>query len=344
MLSAVTKKVKVHIKNNRFGPHTFPNTAEGERTFTITEERYRAVAEQYPEIKDQLEIFIDWDVDHFVESMRTAEVLVCWDLPTENLAELAPNLKWIHIIGAGVEHLLPMDWMPSGLILTNNKGVHAAKAGEYGLMSVLMLHNAIPAFITRQHARVYDSIYSTPIAGTVLLIVGVGSMGGAVAGLAKPLGLRVIGISRHGRPHPSVDEMYKTEELDRVLPDADYVFVSTPLTPQTRDLLSRKRLNLMKKGSGLVNIGRAAVVDYAALTEQLESGHLSGAILDVFEHEPLPPDSELWSTPNLVITPHVSADDGNAYVALTLQLFFKNMTRYLAGAALRNEVHPELGY
>lgn len=338
------EKIKVHIKNNRFAAHTFPNTAEGEKTFTITRERYQAVAAQYPEIRQRLDVFVDWDVDHFAESMRTAEVLVCWDLPTENLAETAPNLKWIHIIGAGVEHLLPMDWIPAGLTVTNNKGVHAAKAGEYGLMSVLMLHNSIPAFATNQRERVYRSIYSTPIAGKVLLIIGVGSMGGAVADLVKPLALRIIGVSRHGRPHPSVDQMVTPDKLDDVLPEADYVFVSTPHTAETENLISRKRLGRMKAGSGLINVGRAPVVDYAALIEQLESGRLSGAVLDVFDSEPLPADSKLWTVPNLMITPHVSADDGDSYVPLTLQLFFENMKRYVVGSPLRNVVRPELGY
>lgn len=338
------KEIKVHIKNNHFGAHTFPNTAAGERTFTITPERYRAVAEQYPRIKDRLDVFIDWDVDHFAESMRTAEVLICWDLPTQDLARLAPGLKWIHVIGAGVEHLLPLDWMPTGVTLTNNKGVHAAKAGEYGLMSVLMLHNSIPAFATNQRRRVYNSIYSTPVAGKTLLIIGVGSIGGAVADLAKPLGLRIIGISRHGRPHHSVDEMCTQEDLDDVLSRADYVFVSTPLTPETRGMLNRERLGLMKTGSGLVNVGREAVIDYAALIEKLDSGHISGAVLDVFEQEPLPSDSRLWEVPNLMITPHVSADDGDSYVPLTLQLFFDNMQRYVEGQPLRNQVQPELGY
>ena len=337
-------KIKVHIKNNHFGPHTFPNTPEGERTFTITEERYRATADKYPEVSDCLEVFVDWDLDHFTESMRAAEVLICWDFPTESLTDIAPHLKWIHVIGAGVEHLLPMDWMPVDLILTNNKGVHAVKGGEYGLMSILMLHNSIPAFSTFQRERVYNSIYSTPIAGKVLLIIGVGSIGGAVAGLAKSLNVKVLGISKHGRMHPHVDEMFSVEKLDEVLPLADYVFVSTPLTPETDNLLNRKRLNLMKKDSGLINVGRAAVVDYDALAEQLETGHLSGAVLDVFESEPLPQDSKLWSIRNLMITPHVSADDGDSYVAQTLQLFFENMQRYLEGLPLQNQVRPELGY
>ncbi len=337
-------KVRIHIKNNHASPGTFPNTPEGEVVFTITRERFEAAAARHPATAARLDVFIDWDLDNFRESMRSAEVLIAWNLPTEGLAEAAPNLKWIYCVGAGVEHLCPLDWLPPGVTLINNSGVHAAKAGEYGLMAILMLHNSLPRFCTNQRAGRYESIYSTPIAGKTVVIVGVGSLGGAVAGHAKRLGLRVLGVSRHGRPSPDLDQAYTTDALDEVLPQADFVFLATPLTPETRGLMDRRRLDLMKPGAGLVNIGRAAVVDYGALAERLEDGRLGGAILDVFDPEPLPADSPFWQVPNLIVTPHVSADDGNAYVPLTLDLFFDNMTRYLAGEPLVNRVDPALGY
>jgi len=337
-------KIKVHIKNNHHAADTFPNTARGEQVFTITRERYAAAAAAFADVAARLDVFIDWDTDHFAASMATAETLVCWDLPTRDLAQVAPRLKWIHIIGAGVEHLTPMDWLPDGVQLVNNKGVHAAKAGEFGAMALLMLHSAMPAIIANQSRAVYDSIYSPSIAGKTVVVIGVGNIGKAVARQAKALRLHVIGVSRHGRPAAGVDEMVTPAGLDAALPRADFVFVATPLTAETRNLVSRRRLDLLKPGAGLVNIGRAPVVDYGALSEKLASGALSGAILDVFEQEPLPADSPLWRVPNLLVTPHISADDGNAYVTLTLQLFFENMRRYLNGEPLQNQVRPDLGY
>ena len=339
-----SRKTRVHIKNNHFSADTFPNTPEGEAVFTITRQRYQRSASDYPDIARQLDVFIDWDTDNFVTSMADAEVLVAWDLPTANLADIAPALKWIHIIGAGVEHLTPMSWLPDGVQLTNNKGVHAAKGGEFGLMSILMLHNVMPAIVHNQRTALYDSIYSTPIAGKTLVLIGVGSIGKSVAAHARAIGIRVIGVSRHGQPVDQVDQMVPVEQLDEVLPLADFVFVVTPLTDETRNLLDRRRLDLLKPGAGLVNIGRAAVVDYPALTEKLKDGSISGAILDVFDQEPLPPDSPYWNIPNLIVTPHVSADDGNAYVPMTLSVFFENMERYLAGEPLQNQVNPDLGY
>jgi len=338
------RKVKVHVKNNHASPDSFPSTPESEPVFTTTQDHWDAALARHPDLAPRLEVVIDWDCDNFESSMKDTEVLYCWDLPTEDLRAVAPKLKWIHIIGAGVEHLSPMDWVPEGLQLVNNKGAHAAKAGEFGLMAVLMLHTKMPAVLANQRRAHWESLYATPVAGRTLLIVGVGNIGGAVAKHAKALGLRVLGVSRHGRAHPDVDQMVTPDRLDAVLPEADFVFVSTPATPETQKLIDRRRLALMKPGAGLINVGRAAVVDYDALREGLAAGRLSGAILDVFDPEPLPPDSPLWQTENLLVTPHTSAADGDSYVPRTLDLFFANMRRHLAGEPLHNVVRPEVGY
>ncbi len=336
--------VRVHIKNNRARPDTFPPTPEAEPVFTATRERYEAVLAAYPDLRGRLDTTIDWDTDNFAESMKTAEALMCWDLPTGNLARTAPNLKWIHIIGAGVEHLCPMDWAPDGVVVTNNKGAQTDKAGDFALMAVLMLHCRVPAIAANQREARWNSLYSTPIEGRTALIVGVGSLGGGAAKRLKAAGLRVLGIGRHGHPHPCVDTMGTAADLDAFLPRADYVLVSIPATPETVNLIDRDRLSRMKPGAGLVNIGRAATVDYEAVVELLGAGRLSGAILDVFDPEPLPPDSPLWTAPNLMVMPHISADDGETYVETTLTIFLDNMRRFIAGDALRNVVRPELGY
>ena len=336
--------MRIHIKNNHASPDTFPPTPEGEAVFAITRERFEAVAARYPDVARQLDVFIDWDLDHFETSMRSAEVLVTWDLPTAGLAKVAPNLRLIHIIGAGVEHLCPMDWVPDGVTVVNNRGAHADKAGEYGLMAVLMLHNRIPAIMGNQRRAHWESLYSTPIGGKTLLVIGAGSIGAAVAEKCRALGMQVLGVTRHGRPLDAVDEMHAIGALDDLLPRADFAVVAVPLTPETRNLLDGRRQTLMKRGAGIVNVGRAATVDYEVLAANLRSGHLSGAVLDVFDPEPLPPDSPLWSAPNLVVTPHVSADDGDSYVALTLELVFRNLERLLEGKPLVNVVRPGLGY
>lgn len=336
--------IKVHIKNNRWAEGSFPNTPEGEEVFTITQDRFNAALEAYPALKDQMTVFIDWDEDNFASSMADADVLLTWNLPTEGLGAIAKKLKWIHCIGAGVEHMLPMDWLPEGVALTNNKGVHADKAGEYGLMAVLMLHNNMPAILTNQRARTFESLYSTPIAGSTIVVVGTGSLGGAAIKKLAPLGPHIIGVNRHGKPVDGASEVVTIAELETVLPKADYLYLAVPDTPETTGLMDRRRLDMLKPSCGIVNVGREPVMDYGTLREKLEAGTLAGAVLDVFSPEPIATDSPLWDTPNLVVTPHVSADDGDSYVPLTLDLFFRNMERFLAGEDLLNPVRPDLGY
>ena len=336
--------MKIHIKNNRWAPGSFPNTPEGEDVFTITRERFNATLQNFEGLDDGLEVAIDWDTDNWASSMADAEILLTWDLPTENLATIAPNLKWIHCIGAGVEHMLPMDWIPQGVTITNNKGVHSAKAGEFGLMAVLMLHSHMPAVVCNQRNKVYDSLYATPIAGKTVVILGTGSLGGAIARQLQPLGVHVIGINRSGRDVEGCREVVTTAQIEEVLPKADYLVAATPDTPDTRGLLDKRRLDLMKSEAGIINIGREGVMDYDALCDKLEQGSLAGAILDVFSPEPIEPDSRLWETNNLVITPHISADDGDAYIPLTLNLFFENLKLFKQGSPLLNPVDPERGY
>ncbi|MEM7074213.1 MAG: D-2-hydroxyacid dehydrogenase [Pseudomonadota bacterium] len=336
--------MKIHVKNNRWKPGSFPNTPEGEEVFTITQERLDTGLERYPDLRARARYVIDWDTDNFAASMSDADVLLTWDLPMENLAEVAPRLRWIHCIGAGVEHMLPMDWLPGHVTLTNNKGVHAEKAGEFGLMAVLMLHSKIPAIVTNQKNAVYDSLYASPIAGRTLVVLGTGSLGGAGAKQVQRLGAHVIGVNRSGRPVEGCDEVVTTEALDNVLPRADYLLIATPDTPETRGLMTRARLDLMKPTAGIINIGREAVMDYDALCDKLEDGTLGGAILDVFDPEPIAPDSRLWHTRNLIVTPHVSADDGAAYVPMTLGLFFRNLQLFIEDKPLLNPVRPDLGY
>ena len=335
---------KIHIKNNRWAEGSFPNTPEGEAVFTINTERFNESIRSRAGLREQLDICIDWDIDQFESSMASAEILLTWDFPTKDIQKVAPNLKWIHCIGAGVEHLLPMNWLPNDVVLTNNKGVHAAKAGEFGLMGVLMLHSHMPAVITNQRQKKYDSLYASPIAGKTVVVLGTGSLGGAIAEMISRLGVNVIGVNRSGRAVEGCSQVVTTDALDAVLPQADYLVIATPDTPQTRGLMNRSRLGLLKKSAGVMNIGREAVMDYGALCDKLEDGSLGGAILDVFDPEPVESDSRLWTTPNLIMTPHISADDGDAYIALTLNLFFDNLERYLAGKSLLNPVDPAQGY
>lgn len=328
------KKFRLHIKNNR----------AGEDVFRITPARLGAALKRRPDLAARLDCLIDWDLDRFWTSMATAEGLVTWDLPTRDLAARAPRLKWIHVIGAGVDHLAPLDWLPPGVALSNNSGVHTAKFADYAAMALLLLNAGLPRLATAQRARRWDPLFSTPIAGKTVAVVGVGRMGGAVARVAKRLGLQVLGVRRSGRPARHVDQMVRPERLGQVLARADFVVVTAPLTAATQGLIGPAEFARMKPSAGLVNVGRGPVVDVVALAAALRQGRLAGAVLDVFAAEPLPRSSPLWRVPNLVITPHVSSDDLEDYVSRTLDLVLDNAARLLDGRRLRNRVRPKLGY
>ena len=331
---AAERRVHVHIENSR----------RSAPVFEITPELFAAAAARHPAVGGRVDPTFGCDLDNFDVAMRTAEVLIGWRVPREDLRTRAPALRWLHLKGAGVEHLLPLDWVPPRLVITNNSGVHAPKAGEFVTLALLMLNNAIPALMTQQRERRWSQVFSTPIAGKTLVVVGVGHMGGVAARRAKQLGLRVLGVRRSRRPHRHVDEMHGPEDLDRILPGTDFLLVAVPLTGATRGLIGRRQLDLLPPHAGVINLGRARVVDYAALADKLGRGELGGAILDVFAPEPLPANSSLWSTPNLVITPHVSSDDAEQYIPRTLDLFFDNLARYLAGRRLRNRVQVTREY
>ena len=286
---------------------------------------------------------LDWLVtaDALVASN---DVLRDAKFPLAELARAAPKLRWIHVIGAGIEPLLPLDWLPPPITLTNNSGIHADKMRQSALMMLLMLNVRLPAMVTNQRRAHWDAIFTPTTTGKAVVIIGVGDIGAAFAHAARTLGMTTIGVRRGGAPHPDFDRTVAIDALDTVLPQADMVVIATPLTPATHHLVDRRRLGLLKAGAGLVNVGRAGCLDHAALIDALKSGTLSGAIIDVYDPEPLPASSPLWQTPNLVMIPHVSSDDLDLYLPKTYDLVFANIARLRRGEPLINAVDPKLGY
>jgi phosphoglycerate dehydrogenase-like enzyme len=338
------KKIKIHVKNNHGRPGTFPSDQEGEKNFTITKEHIDKALEKETQIKEKVNFFIDWDEENFNSSISNSEILLTYDFPLKNLKKIAPDLKWIHCTAAGVEHISPFQWAPDELTITNSSGVHAKKAGEYGLMSVLMLQNHIPKIITNQRSKEFVSLFSNPIAGKNIVLVGTGSLGSSMAKLVEPLGANIIGVNKKGKPVEGCSKIITIEKLDSVLPDADILYLALPETSETINLIDKKRLDLLKPTCGIVNIGRQSVLDYEVLCEKLNKKELAGAILDVFTPEPIESSSKLWHTPNLVITPHVSSDDNGNYVKMNLDLFIKNLKLFIENKELVNQIDKDLGY
>jgi phosphoglycerate dehydrogenase-like enzyme len=211
-------------------------------------------------------------------------------------------------------------------------------------MSILMLQNHMPRIITNQKSKKFVSLFSNPIRGKNIVLVGTGSLGSSMAKLVAPLGANIIGVNKKGRPVEGCSEVITIDKIENVLPKADFLYLALPETKETKNLINQRRLDLLKKSCGIVNIGRQSVLDYDILCEKLNKKEIAGAILDVFTNEPILANSKLWSTPNLVITPHVSSDDNGNYVNMTLDLFFKNLKLFIKNKELVNQIDKNLGY
>ena len=340
----IKNRIKIHIRNNHWKEGFLPCDLEGEKHSTITKEEFEKGLNKYPEIRDKIDYLVDWDDDNFISSMKDADILLGWQFPTKNLKDIAPNLKWIHVSSAGVNHLSPFDWMEEDLVLTNSSGVHAKKAGEFGLMSILMLQNQITRIVTNQKNKKFVTLLSKPIAGLKVVVVGTGSLGGSMIKHISKLGAEVIGVNRKGNEVEGCSKVITFDKIDEVLPVADFLYLAVPETEETIGLIDRTRLDSLKHTCGIVNIGRQSVLDYEALKIKLEKNEIAGAILDVFSKEPIPKDSKLWDVPNLVITPHISSDSQGNYIEMVLKIFFKNLKLFIENKELINQIDKKLGY
>ena len=329
-------------KTPKFHLHV-ENSAVLNEVFEASPKRLRDAFGRHPDLKSRMKVTIGYGGDILEKSLKTADALFCHRTNFEGIGERAPNLQWIHIHGAGVEHVMPLDWLPRDVILMNSSGAHGRRATEYAATAIMMLNNRIPELITHQHAGRWRQCFNSNIGGKTLLIIGVGKIGGAIAKWAKSMDMKVLGIRRTGGTNRYVDEMHTTDKLRKLLPRVDFVLVAAPLTDETQGLMGKKELDLLKPGAGLVNYSRAKVVDYDHLRKKLIRGELS-AVLDVFSPEPLPSSSPLWKTPNLIITPHCGSDDTNYYTPRTLDIIFNNVRRYLDGKRMTNIVSRKLQY
>ena len=330
------------IKTNTYHLH-LESGSKRPVIFQMHETDWLAAAKRHRALAKKLRVTVGQDNQILDEALKTADFMINSAPPKDRIRERAPRLKWIQTTAAGVDGLMPMTWLPDDITLTNNTGAHGAKAEESCLMALLMLQAKMPEVIKQQQDRVWKGIFTTPIAGKTVVVVGFGDLGQGAGRAAKKLGLNVIAVTRSGKATRLADRVVSSARIDSVLPKADFVIVTTPLTAETRGLINRDRINRLKTGAGFINIGRSPIVDYAALRERLESGELGGAVLDGFDQEPLPPDSPFWSTRNLVVLPHISCDDPR-YIDHLLDFWFENFERFLAGKKLKNIVDRKLGY
>jgi len=305
------------------------------------------LAQQFP----QLEIVQTNTYDGIDEHLRTAEVIFTISLRPEQF-NLARQLKWIQSPTAAVHQFLFPELIHSDVILTNATEVHGPVVAEHVIALIFALAKKIPqaALLQQEHVWGQDEMWSRgvhlrEIAGAMLGLIGVGSIGRRVAQMASALGMRVIAVREHiekGSP-PGVESVFAPSELDRLLSQSDYVVVAAPLLPATDKLMNARTLAIMKPTACVINVGRGPQVDELALAEALRTHKIAGAALDVFDREPLPADSPLWSVENLLITPHTAGLTEKLWHR-HYDLFSDNLRRYLSHQPLQYVVDKHKGY
>lgn len=257
----------------------------------------------------------------------------------------APGIRWQQTPSAGVNHILTPIFLEHDIILTNGAGVHAIPISEFVLTLILYHAKQLRELQADHDQRIWEKSWLVlpELANSTVLILGTGNIGQAIASRAKAFGARVWGGRRRPEPLTNFDKIVVGNEWHALLPEVDYLVVATPLTPETKALIDETVLRSLPSHAYLINVGRGAVVDESALTKALTEGWIAGAGLDTVSIEPLPPESPLWSLPNLLITPHTSAISP-ALKERIAALFLDNLERYRVGQPLRNVVNKQAGY
>lgn len=262
------------------------------------------------------------------------------DFPRDAL--FGPNGPgWIANGGAGTDHF--GKWDKARVTVTNTAGVAADMMAEYVMGGFLHFTLDVPGLQADKAARTWKPRQMIPLKGKTLLVVGLGNTGQALAARAKAFGMEVVGTRARPVPMKNVNEVHAADELQNLVPRADFIAVCTPLTPQTRSLIDKSVLSLVKEGTILADVSRGSVVVQADLVDALEAGKLGGAVLDVFETEPLPKASPIWNQKNVLISPHCSSVY-EGWGEASFDMFLSNLDRWMADQPLENVVDPIRGY
>jgi len=270
------------------------------------------------------------DVASLRASVRDAEILVLAPRYGDWLREVWPDaqhLRWIHSLGAGVEKL-PFDLLrETDVVVTNSRGIYSDSLAEWVIGAMLFFAKDLRRLLTMKR---WEPVAVQRLEGATLGIIGFGSIGSAIADRATAFGMRIV-TARRGEP------------VDELIASSDYIVLSTPLTEATHRLMNEERIARMKPTAVLINISRGSVVDEAALIDALRHHRIRGAALDVFEVEPLPPESPLWSLDNVLLSPH-SADHTRDSHERAVALFHRNFGKFQRGEPLENIVDKQAGY
>ncbi len=275
-----------------------------------------------------------------LDEIENAEIII-GDIPREYYGRLG-DLKWLQLTSAGADKIVYGGAVSKDTLLTNASGAFGEVIAEYVIGGILCLYRDLFSYRKNQRGKLWhDTKKERMLFGSRVLILGCGNIGQCVSERLRAFGAFTAGVRRRREKCAAFDETYPVELLDELLPLADIIICALPKTPETEHLLNRERLSLVKKDALVVNVGRGSVIDTNALCEKLESGGLFGAVLDVFEQEPLEESSPLWEMENALITPHISGvsfGHSARTERLIAEICAENLRRYIAGEPLKNIV------
>jgi phosphoglycerate dehydrogenase-like enzyme len=265
---------------------------------------------------------------------------------SKDLFAKAPKLKWLQTYSAGVEAYRWKEFLDSNIVLTNCRIVQGPNIADHAMALLLSLTRGLDTFFVDKEKEHWsrEGHQLLELQDMTAVVIGVGGIGSQIAQRAHGFGMKVIGVDpKDLPPNINVTRMVYPSQLDSVLPLADVVFVSAPLTPESRHMIGPRQFDLMKKGSFFVAVSRGGLYDTPALVKALDSNKLAGAGLDVTDPEPLPTGHPLWKFPNVVLTPHVAGNSPGSY-ARRVVVFKENISHFVRNEPLRNVVDKQKGY
>lgn len=282
-----------------------------------------------------VDVHVCLDTDHDPPNAATLDVLVANTFPSGLLGR-CPRLRWLQLTGGGSEHV-PAGDPGVGLVVTHAGDVAARAVAEFAWMALLALAKDAPELVRQQARRVWAAPAARRIAGSHLVLLGLGNVGAEIARLARAFDVRVTAVTRRGRPSPLVERSVTPDALVEIARDADHLIIAVPSQPDTRRLVADPVVRALPEHAVIINLARGSILDTDAVVAALRERRLRAALLDVHEVEPLPVDSPLWATEGLWVTPHCAyAHPGEAEELAAL--IIDNLTRFRAGAPLRNLV------
>jgi D-2-hydroxyacid dehydrogenase (NADP+) len=265
----------------------------------------------------------------------------------QEIIHRAPNLKWIQLMGAGVDNLANTELWKSSVILTNAKGLSVTPLAEFVICMMLMFVTRAPLCFELKQKKQWMRFLRTDLHDKTVGIVGLGAIVREVARLSKAMGMRVLAMRRSsisGEQVPHVDVMFSGQQLKQLLAESDFVVLTLPLTPETQGLMGEEQFRAMKKTAYIINIARGKIINEEALIRALQNNSIAGAGLEAFSTEPLPPENPLWDLPNVIFNPHCGGGYRADQQIHVTDLFCKNLTRYLRGENMINVIDKAKGY